>query len=146
MPFKYFEILKRRYKYQVKTKLESHPLPLANGFGVIVHAFFTISRFTISVNPGYCWDGATGAFDSDDLLLPSLVHDVMYQCIRENLLSLPAKSLRDFRKYADLCFYDLCVQQGIMKPRAIFFYIVLRLVGWVATKKQPTTKIIKIKN
>ena len=50
--------------------------------------FFTLYRSGIlEVRKGFCWDGATGAFDTADFMVPSLVHDIF--CILVNEKRLP---------------------------------------------------------
>ena len=52
----------------------------------------------LTIQRGYCWDGASGpTFDTASTMLASLVHDALYQLMRECLLP------QDFRLPADIC-------------------------------------------
>ena len=52
----------------------------------------------LTIQRGYCWDGASGpTFDTPSTMRASLVHDALYQLLREG--KLPPW----FRKKADLC-------------------------------------------
>jgi hypothetical protein len=52
----------------------------------------------LTVQKGYCWDGASGwTFDTPSTMRASLVHDALYQLMREG--ELP----QDFRLPADIC-------------------------------------------
>ncbi|MEC7119314.1 MAG: hypothetical protein VXW65_05350 [Pseudomonadota bacterium] len=56
----------------------------------------------LTIKAGYAWDGITGVPDLNSMLLPSLVHDALYQLMREGHLPQSA------RTYADELFRDLC--------------------------------------
>ena len=54
------------------------------------------------VRAGFPWDGATGAFDTDDILNASLVHDIICELVNEGLLPDWVQALGDeeFRRIA----------------------------------------------
>ncbi|KAA3617005.1 MAG: hypothetical protein D8M58_04590 [Calditrichaeota bacterium] len=56
------------------------------------------------VFPDYAWDGMTGWFESTDTIIPSLVHDVLYQFIAEDGSEIPKKK---YVKIADKFFMKL---------------------------------------
>lgn len=45
-----------------------------------------IKRNCISIMPPYRWDGATCAPDFESVLLPSLVHDILYDAIKSGYI------------------------------------------------------------
>ena len=56
------------------------------------------------INAGYEWDGASGpTIDTDDTMDGSLMHDVLYQLMREEKLS------RKFRRKADNAIHKMCI-------------------------------------
>lgn len=59
----------------------------------------------LTIKAGYAWDGITGIPDLKSMLLPSLVHDALYQLMREGCLPQSA------RKDADELFRDLCLER-----------------------------------
>lgn len=69
----------------------------------------------ISIRFGYSWDGATCTLNTKDLIEPSLIHDALYQCLREGA----DKSLK---KIADLVFYDALLRNGVNKFVAWVMY------------------------
>lgn len=72
--------------------------------------YFSIVNGAIEAKKGYQWDGATGIpriFQSDKLIVPSLIHDIL--CLGVEVQELPIK----YRKVADKIFYKLCRDQGI---------------------------------
>jgi hypothetical protein len=61
----------------------------------------------IIIDEGYEWDGASGpTIDTDDTMDGSLVHDILYQMMREGRLS------RKYRKAADKCIKIMCIEDA----------------------------------
>ena len=93
------------------------------------------------VRKQYAWDGPSGpAIDTKTFMLGSLVHDVLYQAMREGLLS------RDFRKQADQEMRKVCLEQGMWKFRAWYAYRFVRLFAKKSSmpRKNPRGKIVEI--
>ena len=66
---------------------------------------------------GYCWDGPSGpTIDTRSFMRGSLVHDALYQLMREDLLE------RDYRKAADQLLYDVCIEDGMSRFRAWYVH------------------------
>lgn len=67
---------------------------------------------------GYAWDGPSGpTFDTKNFMRGSLVHDALYQLMRNELL--PASC----REQADLELHKICREDGMSKFRA--WYVLL---------------------
>jgi len=74
-------------------------------------------RSILLIKKGYAWDGASGpAIDTKTFMISSLVHDALYQLIREGLLNI------EFRSVADQILYDMCIKNGMCKLRAWWVY------------------------
>lgn len=72
----------------------------------------------LTVKKGYAWDGPSGpTFDTKNFMRGSLVHDALYQLMRNELL--PA----DRREAADLELHRLCREDGMSRFRA--WYVLL---------------------
>ena len=120
----------RGYKY---TTAESFtvflPLFLIDRFRT---DFAHLSCGKLNISAGYAWDGASGpTWDTPATMVPSLVHDVLYQGIREGLL--PASRRFD----ADLTFYRLMRERtsGFWGHlRAFYFFAGVRLGGWLSIR------------
>jgi len=83
----------------------------------------------VIIRKGYRWDGASGpTIDTDDTMDGSLVHDVLYQLIREGELTM-----KD-RKAADKCIRRMCIDDGMPKFRANYWYFFLRIAGRSSAK------------
>ena len=80
----------------------------------------------MAIDAGYAWDGASGAADTASIMRASLVHDALYQMIREGSPIV--------RKEADKELYRLCREGGMWWFRAQYVYWAVRLFGKVALR------------
>lgn len=81
----------------------------------------------LTIWKGYCWDGPSGpALDSKDFMRGSLVHDVLYQIIREGKLP------HSYRKEADQILDAICKEDGMGWLRRAWVYRALRWFGGTA--------------
>jgi len=63
---------------------------------------------------GYAWDGPSGpAFDTPNFMVPSMVHDALYQLMRNKVLALDP-----YREIADEMMFQMCKDRGMCAPRA----------------------------
>lgn len=81
---------------------------------------------SLSIQKGYEWDGATGYPDVVQIIRASLVHDALYDLIREGVLN------KKHRKKADKLFRKICLEDGMGKWQAWRVYSAVRLFGWKA--------------
>lgn len=128
----YFEIEHPRYKYKLAEDFKC-VTRIAVPAGVGISKYFYFDRIDdkdeVTIYRGYCWDGASGpTWDTPDTMRASLVHDVFYQCFREGILS------RDWRKAADKLFRKMCLEDGMSKFRANYFYLAVRTGGWFSAR------------
>lgn len=84
----------RSYKYElaedVSANLFGGPYPSFS------HEYFEIKDNILTIRKGYCWDGASGpTIDTPATMLAGLVHDALYQAIREGFLSKSYKGSAD---------------------------------------------------
>ena len=76
------------------------------------------------IDEGYAWDGPSGpTFDTKSFMRGSLVHDALYQLMREEQLP---RTLRDL---ADRLLRKHCIEDGMWRIRAWWVYQALRLFG-----------------
>ena len=65
------------------------------------------------IRSGYAWDGPSGpTFDTKNSMRGSLVHDALYQLMRQGHIP------QEFRLYADEILRDICVEDGMSEIRA----------------------------
>lgn len=78
----------------------------------------------LTVKEGYAWDGPSGpTIDTNSFMRGSLVHDALYQLIREKHLLLKNKAK------ADLLLYKLCREDGMWLLRALLVYYGVKWCG-----------------
>lgn len=85
---------------------------------------------------GYAWDGASGpTYDSLNSMRGGLVHDGLYQLMREGKIS------RKYRKDADEELYIICREDGMNYFRAQSWYWAVRGFAGFASKKKNRKKV-----
>lgn len=83
------------------------------------------------IKRGYRWDGASGpAIDTDTWIRGSLVHDVLYQMLREEELH------KKLRKSVDKIMYKIIRYDGMIWIRAQWSYYAVRWGGASSARKQ----------
>lgn len=138
---KYIQIrsFKRKYKYLVETDtyIDIDVLFRHLGTRYIISRFYQIRGNCIIVKGGYCWDGATCFPDIKSIMLPALVHDILYQALREEHLH------SKYRQVVDKIFMNVCISQGMNKILAHLVYLAVRLFGKHSAKPEKYTNDIK---
>lgn len=116
------------YKYKLASDVKFRVDPRI--FGPIVNV---VTRYIVyegdgvlRVCKGYAWDGASGPTkDTRSSIRSSLLHDAFYQMFREGQLNLK------WRRYADDMLYNICVEDGMPKWRAYYWWLAVR---WFAKR------------
>jgi len=108
---KYQKIIK--YKYRLYQECFFH-IPI---YLDIDHELFSLHNGVLRVNEGYMWDGVSGpTWDSKNTMLGGLLHDVLYQMIRLELIPLKYKTT------ADMLFKEELRKSGMSSFRAWYYY------------------------
>lgn len=80
---------------------------------------------TLMIKRGYAWDGPSGpTIDTRDFMRGSLVHDALYQLMRDAGLSK-----EQWRDEADLELKRICLEDGMCRLRAWWVHRGVRLGG-----------------
>ena len=83
---------------------------------------------------GYAWDGPSGpTIDTRNFMRGSLVHDALYQLMREEHLDKET-----YRKPADQLLRDMCREDGMWSIRAWWVYLAVR--WWADPAADPANK------
>jgi len=119
---------RRHYKYNLHADLEyetgiqldqkqvDHPKNMG-----ILHIGLTGK---LMIKKGYSWDGPSGpTIDTKTFMRGSLIHDALYQLIREGVLP------QETRAKADEIIREVCLQDGMSKFRVRYMYQLVRLFG-----------------
>ena len=108
------------YKYKLACYAAVDPIPVPD----FEHDYFKVKSGTLIAYKGYAWDGPSGpTIDTKSFMRGSLVHDALYQAMREGLLD------RSYREKADQILYDLCRADGMSRFRAWYVYRFVRMFG-----------------
>ena len=120
-----------KYKYKFKVE-ENFSIELPFKIPDFVHPYASLKDGILSVKRGYAWDGASGPIiNTRDTLVASLVHDVLYQAMRLNLI----KSSKENRQVADKNFFEILKMNGVNSIRRKVWYFAVRLFGKKSTIK-----------
>lgn len=124
------------YKYQLVECYEQQTMILpATAIQAPLITLGTDGRLLIKKS--YAWDGASGpTFDTQNSMRASLVHDALYQLMREGLLSLVC------RPDVDRLFYELCVEDGMWRWRARLWYWAVKHFALSAAAPENDRKVI----
>lgn len=126
------------YKYQLLDKLISYKLPIQTGQELFCDDFLQITKGgVLFIKKGYAWDGCSGpTWDDKTNMRAGLIHDALYQFMRNNLLP------RDtWKPIADQVLYDIMCEDAealgkimwIYKPRAWYYKLAVEKFGYNAT-------------
>jgi len=75
----------------------------------------------LTIKKGYSWDGPSGpTIDSKNFMRGSLIHDSLYQLIREEFLP------REAREQADIELKKACLEDGMSKLRTWYVFKCVR--------------------
>lgn len=103
--------------YQVQTSIKPESWAICSFIKLDSSGYLTIKE-------GYAWDGPSGpAIDTKNFMRGSLVHDALYQLMREKLLDY------GWRKEADRELVRLCKEDGMSSIRAAWVYSGVRFGG-----------------
>lgn len=127
------------YNYKFKVE-ENFSIELPFKIADFEHQYASLKDGILSIKKGYAWDGASGPIiNTQDTLVASLVHDVLYQAMRLNLI----KSNNENKKIADKIFFEILKMHGVNSIRRKVWYFAVRLFGKKSTKSLQDNDKIK---
>lgn len=109
------------YKYQLSRsyRCQTDLMPAKDIVTEYIHLY---QSGILLIAKGYAWDGPSGpAIDTLNFMRGSLVHDAIYQLMREGHLP------QSFRAQADLELKKICLEDGMSKIRAWWVHRGVRL-------------------
>jgi hypothetical protein len=111
------------YKYQL---VEDYAHQLGFHTGKSYQSdFFRLDGAFLLVYHGYAWDGPSGpTIDTDSFMRGSLVHDVLYQLMREGILDM-----EEFRPFADAELITICQEDGMNVVRRWYVRLLIKRFG-----------------
>lgn len=107
---------KQGYKYQLAETATFQTFIMTEAvYRPFLRADYYSGRLTILA--GYAWDGPSGpTIDTKSSMRASLVHDALYQLMREGLVS------QGSREAVDKLFYKMLLEDGMWRFRAWVWY------------------------
>ena len=92
------------------------------------------------IKQGYAWDGPSGpSLDTKNFMRGSLVHDALYQIMRQKPDVLPSEK---WRNRADQALRRICREDGMGRFRAWYVYRSVRQFGDPATSPDNTNEVM----
>ena len=121
-----------RYKYQLMEQytiqVEIHPAE-----DIVMDFLGLTTGGQLTIKKRYAWDGPSGpTIDTKTFMRGSLVHDALYQLMREKRLG------QEHRKYADELLWKVCRKDGMCRLRAWWVYQGVRI--FAARYARPSSK------
>ena len=90
----------------------------------------------LTIRAGYAWDGSSWSIDNKKSMPASLVHDALYQLMRQGLLDL------ENRNQVDMLYRSMCVDAGMWEWWASIRYKALVKFGGSASDPENKKPII----
>ena len=91
----------------------------------------------LTILTGYAWDGPSGpTIDTPSFMRGSLIHDALYQLLRETDFGKDPNSHEIRRHQSDLILRDVCLEDGMWKWRARWVYRGVRTGGGPAAARK----------
>ena len=123
----YKYVLKRRVQYETGIVGRACILPFCS----------LTNEGLLTIEPGYAWDGPSGpTFDTPSFMRGSLVHDCLYQLLRETDFGAFATHA-ERREQADVLLYEICIKDRMWKWRARWVLSAVRKGGGPAARRAP---------
>lgn len=128
------------YKYELLEQY-SHKNIEIPCFKFVGNEYVKLSCGNLVIKDHYAWDGPSGpTIDTKDFIRGSLVHDALYQLMREGYID------GKYRKYADQLLRDICIADRMPKWRANYVYWAVRTFAGkcASTKSMRKEQVIEI--
>jgi len=110
---------------------------IITGYEVTHGNISLIPNGLLTIHKGYSWDGATGAIDTRDFVVPSLIHDALCELINLELLPVYEQARADEQMRITQ------ESQGMPWYRRMITYMVVR-VYQINKRSKPKRKILEI--
>lgn len=129
---------KKGYKYQIVEAYEVD-IPIQPDENIASDYIELTAQGGLKLKKGYAWDGPSGpTFDTLNFMRGSLVHDALYQLMREGHLDPSVH-----REPADRLLQAMCRADGMSAIRAWWVYQGVRLGGNPAADPANRKPVIK---
>jgi len=125
------------FKYQL-TDSYRHQLPFSPPRAALDEWIQLDETGLLTVRHGYAWDGPSGpTIDTKNFMRGSLVHDALYQLLREGLLP------ENYRPLADNEMHRICLEDGMSHLRAWYVLRGVRLGGGPSASQEAVRRTLR---
>lgn len=119
---------RKTYKYNLHAN-ESYDTKIKVGIAQTKGILTITKTGKLTIKKGYAWDGPSGpTFDTKNFMRGSLIHDALYQLMREQVIP------QDMRIKADEILREICLEDGMSEIRAWWVYQAVRTGGASSAK------------
>ncbi len=119
---------RRKYKYNLHSD-ETCETGIVPEKPADLHFLAIDAAGKLTIRKGYSWDGPSGpTIDTKTFMRGSLIHDALYQLIREKVLPFSA------RKRADEILKEVCLEDGMCPFRAWYVHLGVKWFGCSSAK------------
>lgn len=128
-----------RWKYRTEAEYEVQtPIRMDSSFTAVGNDYVLLyTNGLLYVAEHYAWDGPSGpAIDTRNWMRASLVHDALYQLLRDGAIA------QHLRLAADDLMYTHLREDGMSRVRAKIAYRVVRLFGAKHAARRPPPKVL----
>lgn len=94
---------------------------IVKGFEVEEYFYYLTKDGRLMINRGYPWDGASGAFDTENIIKASCIHDIFCEMINAEQLPQWVQAL------ADEEFRRIELAEGMGTFRRVYTYLAVRV-------------------
>lgn len=110
------------YKYEL-----FEPVECVVAISGSVHTkYINIEDYVLVIKSHYAWDGPSGpSFDTKTFMRGSLIHDALYQLMREGEIDR-----KEYRGHADRLLREICLKDGMNKFRAWYVYHAVKMFSY----------------
>ncbi|SLM27823.1 conserved hypothetical protein [Desulfamplus magnetovallimortis] len=116
------------YKYQLKKTFIIN-IPIFPDYPINSEFITLNTEGFLTIQSGYAWDGPSGpAIDTANFMRGSLIHDALYQLMREGHLDQDK-----YKPVADQVLKTICIDDGMSKIRAFFVHLAVKHFGETAS-------------
>lgn len=124
------------YKYQLDRNYQTL-IEIKPPYDIVTEWLLLNSAGFLTIKGGYAWDGPSGpAIDTKNFMRGSLVHDAMYQLMREKHIG------QQHRELADKILRKICREDGMSAIRAWWVYQGVRFGGGEAADQDNENPVL----
>lgn len=129
--------MKCRSEYRHQVAVQEVTQTEITGHHIVTEYIKLLPSGLLFIKKGYAWDGATFFPDIKSIMTASLIHDALYQLMREKLLP------QSKREAADIELIKICKKKGMLAPVRWAVYKAVRIFAASAASEKNVKEILE---